>query len=174
MATIQIILDLPFPRCLPVFLLPLSSSKSTVEHVGEWKIEVRADSLEGLFAETARFVASATGPTQGSFDDWEEVTVEARDQAALLVDWANELIGRSEVNERAYSEVRDVVINPSMIAREDDSHVAAYRDGLLTLTAQVRGQPVVSWQSPLKAATYHGASVRRMGDEWRAEILFDV
>jgi len=152
----------------------LSSSKTTVEHVGEWKIEIRADSLEDLFAETARFVASAAGPAEGPFDEWEGVTVEARDKPALLVDWANELIGRSEVNERAYSEVRDFMVNVSSGTPVSDSRAAAQGDGLLTLTAQVRGQPVVSWESPLKAATYHGASVQRTGDDWRAEILFDV
>jgi SHS2 domain-containing protein len=152
----------------------LSSSKVTVEHVGEWRIEIRADSVEDLFAETARFVASATGPTDGQFGPWQAVSVEGRDHEALLVDWANELIGRSEVTARAYSEVRNLVITQTAAPSAGSSQPASTGDAMLTLNAQIRGQPVVSWESPLKAATYHGVMVRRAGDGWRADILFDV
>ena len=151
-----------------------SSTKSTVEHVGEWRIEIRADSIEELFAEVARFVAYATGPRAGAFGPWEDVMLEARDHEALLVDWANELIGRSEVHARAYSEVRHVAITPAVTPGPDGAQPVSATEFRLTLHAQVRGQPVASWESPLKAATYHGVMVHRADSEWRADLLFDV
>ena len=33
---------------------------------------------------------------------------------------------------------------------------------------------VEEWVSPLKAATYHGATVERQDSGWRAVVLFDV
>lgn len=152
----------------------MSSSKATVEHVGEWRIEIRADTVEELFAEAARFVASATGAGEGAYGPWEEVRLEARDHEALLVDWANELIGRSEVHARAYSEVRNLVITPAVASSTDHALPTSKPEFSVTLHAQVRGQPVASWESPLKAATYHGVTVRRVADEWRADLLFDV
>lgn len=152
----------------------MSSSKATVEHVGEWRIEIRADTVEDLFAEVARFVASATGARVGAFGPWEDVVLEARDLEALLVDWANELIGRSEVHARAYSEVRNLVITPTVASSTDGALTPSTSEVTLTLQAQVRGQPVASWESPLKAATYHGVTVRRIANEWRTDLLFDV
>lgn len=139
------------------------STSLTLEHVGEWKIEARASSLEALFAEVARVIAGAAGPTGGQAGGWEHVELEARDLPALLVDWANELIGLGEVNCRAYADVRDLLITQE----------AAERSGA-RLQGEVRGGSVRAWRSPLKAATYHGAVVERDRGEWRAVLLLDV
>ena len=132
---------------------PVSRSE---EHVGEWKLTVIADTLPQLFAEVARVVSRACGPARGSAGEWERVSLAARDVPTLLVDWANELVGRSEVARRAYGEVR--------WHRLDDTG----------LEADVRGRPVAEWRSPLKAATYHGLSVERHDHRWKAVLLFDV
>jgi Archease protein family (DUF101/UPF0211). len=52
--------------------------------------------------------------------------------------------------------------------------VAASPDGSVRLEADVLGEPVEEWVSPLKAATYHGATVERQDSGWRAVVLFDV
>ena len=128
----------------------------TEEHVGEWKMTFRADTLEELFAEAARVVSHSCGTTRGAPGEWEAVSLAARDNASLLADWMNDLLGRSEVNARAYEDVRRLRIG----------------DG--RLEGEVRGRPVTEWRSPLKAATYHGLSVERQGDRWRAVVLLDV
>lgn len=139
------------------------ASSRTLQHVGEWKVELRADTIEELFAELARMLAEAAGATRAPLvaGSWEHVELEARDQATLLVDWANELIGRSEVERRAYGRVRNLTFEagPTVPAR---------------LVADVHGEPADAWVSPLKAATYHGATVERQGTGWRAVVLFDV
>lgn len=142
--------------------MSMTASSRTVQHVGEWKVEFRADTMEDLLLEMARVLAEATGTPTGSDDDasWERVELLARDNAALLVDWANELIGRSEITGRAYLRVRNLAVHTI--------------DQSLQLIAEVCGPLVDEWVSPLKAATYHGAEVRRDGDQWRAVVLFDV
>jgi SHS2 domain-containing protein len=128
----------------------------TEEHVGEWKVTIRADSLAELFAEVARVVARTGGRPRGAAGEWEHVSLTARDAPTLLIDWVNELIGRSEINHRAYHEVR----------------FQNLEDG--QLEADIRGRQVEVWLSPLKAATYHRLELARDGGRWRAVVLFDV
>lgn len=133
----------------------------TPENVGEWHVALEADSLEGLFAEAARVIAdsSATEPTGGT--RWERIAVTARDLPTLLVDWANELVGRSEATDCAYREVRDLTVERTI-------------DGPVEARGEVCAQPVAVWGSPVKAATYHDASVERRDGRWCATVLFDV
>jgi SHS2 domain-containing protein len=133
----------------------------TVEHVGEWKVALLAATREALFAEVARLIARTGGSPSDAKGAWEPVVLVARDAGTLLVDWANELIGRSEVADRAYADVRHL-------------RIVARRDGAVELSAEVYGRPVRAWASPLKAATYHALVVERRGEGWHAELLFDV
>lgn len=137
----------------------MSASSRTVEHVGEWRVELRADTLAEIFQELARVIARAASTSSGSHGPWEDLEVDARDREGLLVDYANELVSRSEIERRAYDEVRDIVIHEEARPR---------------IHAHVRGRPVKSWRSPLKAATYHEARLSREGEGWQASVLFDV
>lgn len=115
--------------------------------------------LAEIFQELARVIAHSAGTSSGSHGPWEDLEVEARDREGLLVDYANELVSRSEIDRRAYDDVRDIVI---------------HEEGPLRIHARVRGRPVKSWRSPLKAATYHGVRLSREGEGWLASVLFDV
>ena len=122
----------------------------------ELRLVIRADAREELFAEAARVVARRCGRTQGDAGPWERVELRAPDRGALLVDWINEMIGRSEVSHRAFDEVR--------FTRLDDG----------AIVAEVRGRPVPAFASPLKAATLHGVRVEPLHGRWEAEVLLDV
>lgn len=141
----------------------MTSSSRTLQHVGEWKVEVRGATVEDLFVELARVIAHAAGEAHPTADSrvWERVDLEARDLATLLVDWGNELIGLGEVSGSGYASVRDL-------------HIAGKPSGPVGLTAEVAGDPVDPWISPLKAATYHGAVVEHADPDWRGVVLFDV
>jgi SHS2 domain-containing protein len=131
-----------------------------VEHVGEWKVQLVADSVEELFAEIARLISRAVGTSVGQPGAWEPVTVAARDLPTLLADWANELLGRSEAESRAFGELRSVRIQ----------HGGAEA----RVSSEMRGRPVHHWTSPLKAATYHGLGIAERHGRWRATVLFDI
>lgn len=138
----------------------MKASSRLTEHVGEWQLELEADSCEELFAEAARVVGGAAGRASGEPGPWEPVALAAPDRATLLADWFNELIGRSEISDRSYHEVRSLTLTES--------------DGEVRLAAEVRGTPVSSWHSPLKAATYHGLALDRTGGRRTARVLLDV
>ena len=131
------------------------------DHVGELQLALEAPTLEELFAEAARVVSRECGAPEGEPGPWERLDLEARDEATLLVDWLNELIGRSEVEGRAYGEAREVRISGAGSPQ-------------VRVEAEVRGTPVRSWESALKAATYHGLRFERADGGWRATVLFDV
>jgi len=141
----------------------MSATSRTLHHVGEWKVELDASTIEELFAEVARVIAEQAGVahTRDDGGEWEPVTLDATDLAALLVDWANELIGRGEVAGRRYDAVRNLTIDTTAGSPP-------------RLVAELRGTPVDEWVSPIKAATFHGADVRPTQDGWRAAVLFDV
>ena len=130
------------------------------DHVGELALALEAETLVELFAEAARVVSRECGEPEGPPGPWEKIELGARDAATLLADWLNELIGRSEVEGREYADVRGLRI----------ADVA----GETRLSAEVRGRPVPTWTSALKAATYHGLELERVGKTWRARVLFDV
>lgn len=126
------------------------------EHVGEWKLTLHGGTREAIFAEAARVIARSTGRARGTPGPWQRITLAAPDDAALLADWINELLGRAEVDRRAYGETRRL-------------HIAGGR-----LEGEVRGVPVAEWRSPVKAATYHGLDVEREGARWTATVVLDI
>lgn len=138
----------------------MRSEARTEEHVGEWKVSLRADSAEELFAEGARLVAQECGPVSGEYGAWQQLSLEAADMETLLADWLNDVIGRSEIALSAYDDVRVGHIETG--------------GGSASMTAEMRGRPVSDWQSPLKAATYHDLRVWRDDDGWRATVVIDV
>jgi SHS2 domain-containing protein len=140
----------------------MPDAERTPEHVGEWKVTVSGTTLEDIFVATARLIAHAAGRSADEqLSEWEPIEVTARDIATLLADWANELIGRTEISGRAYTELRAV-------------EVSQRERGWARVTAQLRGKRVEQWTSPLKAATYHALSLEKGGGGWRAQVLFDV
>ena len=148
----------------------MTASSRTLQHVGEWKVELRADSLEQLFVELARVIAGETGARSAPRSPaatWEHVSIESRDYPALLVDWANELLGRSEIMGCSYGDVRSLRVEPG-----PDRPPRANEP--VRLSAEIRGQPVEEWRSALKAATYHEVLVEPTDGDWRGEVLFDV
>ena len=117
---------------------------------------ISADTLEELFAEVARAIARTGGGGRGDYGGGETNSLSAADTGTLAADWANELIGRSEVHHRIYDDVR--------VSRLDGA----------SLEAEVRGRVAVMWRSPLKAATYHRLNLARDDGRWRLTMLMDV
>jgi SHS2 domain-containing protein len=128
------------------------------EHPGELALRVEAPSLPALFAEAGRALAGVMSGSPAAAPDAcaEEVLLEAPDREALLVDWLNELVFRSEVSKALFSEfdIREL--------------------GDRRLAATIRGTRVERLRNPVKAATYHGLSVAAPGAGFTATILLDV
>ena len=129
------------------------------EHTGEVRLEVEASTLEDLFAQAGRALAElilgeVEDPPESAPE--EVVRVAARDRAALLVEWLNELIFLSETSKRVFTRFRVESVGETMA------------------TAVVAGLAPETLVTAVKAATLHGASVERAGVGWRANVVLDV
>src|SRR5512146_2758150 len=85
---------------------PQKATHEFEEHRSELQLRVDAVSLAGVFAEAARAVAQlmhgAPDETLGPVS--QDVVLEAPDREALLVDWLNELVFRSEVAKAVFTD----------------------------------------------------------------------
>jgi SHS2 domain-containing protein len=129
------------------------------EHVGEVRLRLFAEDLGNLFAEAGRALAElmADVPRAPSADaPTEEVVVRARDRGALLVEWINELVYRSETRKKVYTAVEIDAI---------DDH---------ELHAHIRGVDAINLRTAVKAATYHDLRIDEQGGRLNASIILDV
>jgi SHS2 domain-containing protein len=130
------------------------------EHTGEVRVRLEAPTLPELFAEAGRALGELVGPDEGSrgaLHEDEEVVVRAMDRDALLVEWLNELVFRSETSKRIYPELSV----ESVSERE--------------IRARIRGVDVEELRTPVKAATLHGVHIQRRPDGgYSGSVVLDV
>jgi SHS2 domain-containing protein len=139
----------------------------TIEHTADLGIEIEAVSPERLFEAAAHGLAGvlvgseagAVAADARSVEVWRDLTLEAPDREALLVDWLRELlhIQESEGLVLAAAEVMDL----------DDRKLVA-RAGFR------RPGEAGGVERELKGITYHDLEVRRSAAGWYARVIFDL
>jgi len=137
----------------------ISARHTFEEHVGELKLHVEGRSYEEIFFEAARALANLMtrgGGLPRPSEDSERVELRSRDRAALLVDWLNELLYRSEAQRRIYTE--------------------CHFDRLTSteLRAFVRGAAVEELRTMVKAATLHDLELKEGANGYSATIVLDI
>ena len=128
-----------------------------VEHTGELELQLEAPTLPELFAEAGRALAelmieNGGGPETVHVD----LTVHARDQAALLVSWLDELIYRAETEHAVFTRFDITSLTDTDLA------------------AKIHGITPSAFQSPVKAATYHRLQLASRGGAFTATVVLDV
>jgi SHS2 domain-containing protein len=128
------------------------------EHRGELEVRFDAPSLPALFAEAGRALAEVmhTTPLEAPAGWSDEIVVNARDREALLVEWLNELVFRSEVAKVLFTEFEITHLSDRQIV------------------AAIRGTRVERLRNPVKAATYHGLSIVEHAGGFTAKVILDV
>lgn len=133
-------------------------------HIADLKIRAFGKDLPDLFINAALGMASQQIASPQKLDDlksaviWEKIKISSTDLNSLLVDWLNEILCRSDANERIYIDFQ--------IGRLDEE---AFK-----LEARIRGAAVKAKNIEIKAATYHDLDILRRGDHYEATIIFDV
>jgi SHS2 domain-containing protein len=118
-----------------------------------------APTLEGLFTEAERALAEITlgesklPPPAG---DPEIVSLHSTDRDALLVDWIDELIFRTERTGKVYVEAR--------FERLSDASLAAH----------IRGAAPRELRTVVKAATYHGLEIKEDKNGFSCTVVLDI
>ena len=128
------------------------------EHTGEVRLHLDAPELSALLAEAGRALAElmTDQPVRPSVDGPEEVRVRAPDRDALLVEWLNELIFRSETHKKVYADVT--------VLRATDTE----------LVASIRGGEPERLKTAVKAATFHNLRIAERGGRVSATVVLDV
>lgn len=134
-----------------------SAGFEELNHVADRAVHVWAPSLEALFEQAARAMFSLmTDISAIRPERRHEITLEAEDPEAALVDWLNELLFWRETQGEMYSDFR-----------------VRWEDG--RLRGEFAGQPGYPTFAVVKAATFHDLHI--VQDEqgiWHATIVFDT
>ena len=122
-------------------------------HTNEVQLRIEAGSLPELFVEAARGLAELMAiPAREPPESWRYLALEADGRDALLVAWLDELIARTEHDDLLYTE----------------AEILELSDG--RLRARIRGTPIGSLRTPVKAATFHRLRI----DEDRGLVLATI
>jgi SHS2 domain-containing protein len=133
-----------------------------LDHTSEVELQVGAADFAGLLAEAGRALAGLIlrGAPAAAEGDWRALEVTAHDREALLVDWLNEILYLAEVE-------LWVPVEIAVGAVEETASP-------VRLAARARGAPLAAATSAVKAATFHGLSIRDLPHGLEAEVILDV
>lgn len=130
-------------------------------HTADLVWRIRGDSLEALFENAAgALVATLTDRRTLRLKQTREITLEAPDREALLVDWLNHLLYLFDID--------------GFLGRQ-------FKVRFLTskrLQAQAQGDIFDRARHPektgVKAATYHHLEIKPQNHEWQATVVLDL
>jgi SHS2 domain-containing protein len=133
----------------------------TFEHTADLGLRIRAADLNTLFADAAQALFSvivedlqAVRPVQSV-----KVRLEGDDSVFLLFDWLKELL--------YYFDAEHLLFGKFEVQVTDAG-----------LNATAWGEPLDRSRHVLdhevKAVTYHGLRVEKVGDQWEAEVIVDI
>jgi riboflavin kinase/FMN adenylyltransferase len=143
-----------------------------VEHTADRALWVRGEELSDLFAGAAWGMYSLMGDLHGLVaTHWKTLDLEAVDGETLLVDWLNELLYYTEMEELLFLDFRIEAVSaaPESLIGGGPQAVPAAR-----LVAQVGGVRAPVTRAHIKAATFHNLELVEDSDGWSTLITFDV
>lgn len=128
-----------------------------VEHTSELQLEIAAPSRAGVFEDAVLAVGELLGRDSGpkGASRTRELSVEARDDPALLAAWIDELVFVAETEGMVPRGVERIDARPSSVRA-----VVSFTEGM---------PPHV-----IKGATYHDLELGRDGETWRGRVVLDV
>lgn len=133
----------------------------TLEHTADIKIKVFGKTLEELFENAVLAMASILYKnlklTTKNLKLTKTLITKSADREVLLVDFLNNILGESQINQAVYPEVKFQEFSDRK------------------LKAEIVGYPIERFDEDIKAATYHDLSIcQNENGIWEATILFDV
>ncbi len=133
----------------------------TFEHTADLGLRIRAADLDTLFVEAAQALFGAVVEDLVTVRPLQKVDVRLQSDKIeyLLFDWLRELLYHFDAEHLLFGTFEVQV-------REDG------------LTASAWGEPLDrsrhNMEHEVKAITYHGLRVEKVGAEWEAEVIVDI
>lgn len=142
-----------------------------LEHPSDLKLQVFGEDLPDLFCNLVRAIAEeqtdghSTSVKKEISDIYESIEIESPDLFSLFVDFANEIVYRSDAKSKVYTVCKVASLRTS---QRSSSNLSA-----CFLKAKIYGIKADK-RIDIKAATYHEGYVKKIDDGWEAVILFDI
>lgn len=137
-----------------------------LEHTADVKMRVFGATLKELFCNAVLGMATIQMPNfklqiPNKFQNskskiQKEIKVKSLDIETLLVDFLSEVLTQSDIN--------NIVFPKAKIKRLTKN----------AIEAEIFGYKIDKFKEDIKAVTYHGVEVKKVGDHWEAVVLFDI
>ena len=126
------------------------------EHTADIRLRLRAGTLEELFADGVRALMAVMKPSDADGKTSEvKIEVDAPDVTALLVDFLNEVLLRTQTRHESFEP-------ESFVLRENG------------VVARLHVRQAEGFEEDVKAVTYHEADVVNDGSSWATTLVLDV
>jgi SHS2 domain-containing protein len=130
-------------------------------HTADWSLRVWAPDLNQLFTESARGMNALAGIRLAEKPRVRRLfSLSSPDVESLLVSFLSELVYISEQDRLAFDQ-----INLSLDLEAGSP---------CSLSATLRGAPILSLDKAIKAVTYHNLKIQQSTRGYEIEIVFDV
>ena len=133
----------------------------TFDHTADLGLRIRAADLDTLFVEAAQCLFSAVVEDLASVQPLRKVDVklEGNEIDFLLFDWLRQLL--------YHLDAEHLLLGNFVVHVTDEG-----------LTGSAWGEPLDrsrhNLEHEVKAITYHGLSVEKVGELWEAEVIVDI
>lgn len=128
-----------------------------LEHSADLKIQVWGKDREELFCNAVIAMFESIEPEVSSPEKREtSIKIDAENEDMLLIDFLNEALYQSDVNNETYDEVEILKLEP------------------MHVEAKLMGREVKGFKEEIKAVTYHGFDIKKTEQGLEAEIIFDI
>jgi SHS2 domain-containing protein len=133
----------------------------TFDHTADLGLRIRTADLDTLFVEAAQALFSIIVEDLATIQPAQRIDIQLQGNEVdyLLFDWLRELLYHFDAEHLLFGKF--------------EVHVGA--DGL---TATASGEPLDrarhNMEHEVKAITYHGLRVEKIGDAWLAEVIVDI
>ena len=133
-----------------------------IEHTADIGVRVSGGDLKQVFVNTAKAMFDIIAESCKACDSLKlkkfDIKIESEDQEELLVNWLNELLSLFEAKETLFKEFKiDSLTDKQLIANA----FGCPRENCIIKTE-------------IKAATYHELKIEKVGQGFKAQVIFDV
>jgi SHS2 domain-containing protein len=140
-------------------------SYKILEHPADVKVQVFGKTKEELFLNALKGMTAVLRPEirNPNIEIRNKIKVKSIDIDNLLVDFLSEVLYLSQINKRAYNNIK--------FFKFSDTPAGA---GQASLEGELSGHNIESFGEDIKGVTYHGLKIEKKDGLYQATILFDI
>jgi len=129
-----------------------------IDHTADLAVKVQGKDLPTLFTNAAKAMIEYLSPTSASsqVSAEEEIVLSAFDQNALLVAWLSEILYRTEIEKKVYTEFEIKELTEK------------------SLRVAISGYQAQKFAKDIKAVTHHNLAIEKTGEGYEVTITFDI